>query len=152
MLSLQEKFAPSGICFGCGCKNSKGLQIKSYIKKKLIVCNWSPKSHHEAFPGILNGGIIGALFDCHSNWSAAHFLMIKNKASKMPCTVTASFSVNLLHPTPSNSNLFISASLNKISARSAEIKAEIHCNNLKTATCVGSFVSVLPNHPAYHRW
>jgi hypothetical protein len=35
----------------------------------------APEAHHEAFPGMLNGGIAGALLDCHSNWTAAHHLM-----------------------------------------------------------------------------
>ena len=30
--------------------------------------------------GVLNGGIIGALLDCHSNWTAAHHLMIATGA------------------------------------------------------------------------
>ena len=70
-ISLQEKYAPNGICFGCGCKNQKGLQIKSYISSDLITASWNPQKHHEAFPGVLNGGIIGSLLDCHSNWAAA---------------------------------------------------------------------------------
>ncbi len=66
-ISLQEKYAPKGICFGCGCKNKEGLQIKSYVKHDLIISSWLPKQHHEAFPGVLNGGIIGSILDCHSN-------------------------------------------------------------------------------------
>ena len=38
--SLQELYAPNGICFGCGCKNKKGLQIKSYAKDNLIISSW----------------------------------------------------------------------------------------------------------------
>ena len=36
-------------------------------------------------------GIIGALFDCHSNWAAAHHLMLRDGQSEPPCTVLASF-------------------------------------------------------------
>ena len=28
--SLQERYAPKGICFGCGCANPRGLRIRSY--------------------------------------------------------------------------------------------------------------------------
>ena len=31
----------------------------------------APEPHHLAFEGVLNGGICGALLDCHSNWTAA---------------------------------------------------------------------------------
>jgi hypothetical protein len=30
---------------------------------------------YEAFEGVLNGGIIGTLLDCHCNWTAAYHLM-----------------------------------------------------------------------------
>ena len=33
-LSLQDKYAPKGICFGCGCLNEKGLKIKDIVHLK----------------------------------------------------------------------------------------------------------------------
>mgnify|MGYP000477620052 CR=1 FL=1 len=45
---------------------------------RCLICEWESENHHEAFPGMLNGGIIGSLLDCHSNWAAAHFLMKEN--------------------------------------------------------------------------
>ena len=81
-ISLQEEYAPKGICFGCGCRNSQGLQIKSFVDVDKIICTWMPKKKHEAFPGVLNGGIIGSLLDCHSNWAAAyHIMKIQNLTS-----------------------------------------------------------------------
>src|SRR5438128_217711 len=92
---LQERFAPQSICFGCGPANPKGLKIKSIPEKDQVVADWQPESHHEAFPGMLNGGIIGALLDCHSNWTAAWHLMNQSKLDQPPCTVTADFHVRL---------------------------------------------------------
>ena len=63
--SLQEKYAPQSICFGCGPANDKGLRIRSFLDGGEVVLDWTPEKHHEAFPGMLNGGIIGALLDCH---------------------------------------------------------------------------------------
>ena len=37
-----------------------------------------PEEHHQAFPGMINGGIIGTLLDCHGNWTAAIALMDKS--------------------------------------------------------------------------
>ena len=71
--SLQETYAPDGICFGCGVKNEKGLRIKSYEDGAETVAEWRAEPHHQAFPVMLNGGIVGALLDCHSNWTAANF-------------------------------------------------------------------------------
>ena len=113
-LSLQEKYAPKGICFGCGCQNKKGLQVKSYIENNLIVSSWNSEKHHEAFPGVLNGGIIGSLLDCHSNWAAAYHIMLSQNLDQTPCTVTGDYSVKLKRPTPSNQSLDIIAKLSKI--------------------------------------
>ncbi|HSA92194.1 MAG TPA: PaaI family thioesterase, partial [Terriglobales bacterium] len=100
--SLQETYSPRGICFGCGPANEKGLRIRSFVGEKTgeVVAEWTPEPHHQAFPGMLNGGIIGSLLDCHSNWTAAWYLMRQAGASSPPCTVTADYAIRLLRPTP----------------------------------------------------
>src|SRR6476469_9288397 len=98
--SLQETYSPAGICFGCGPTNEKGLKIRSFAEGDEVVAEWHAEPHHQAFPGMLNGGIIGALLDCHSNWTAAYFLMKRDGLDQAPCTVTAEFHVKLLRPTP----------------------------------------------------
>ena len=102
LLSLQERYAPDNACFGCGPANPQGLHVRSFVEGDECVAEWTPQRHHEAFPGILNGGIIGTLLDCHANWAAAWHLMQKHGAKKPPCTVTADYAVKLLRPTPSN--------------------------------------------------
>ena len=150
--SLQETYAPNGICFGCGCKNSKGLQIQSYVNNNKIIATWEANSHHEAFPGVLNGGIIGSLLDCHSNWAAAYHIMLDQDLDQTPCTVTAEYNVKLKRPTPSNKPLDIIANLSKIDKNKAWIESSILVNNKIYATCSGLFVAVGEDHPAYHRW
>src|SRR5438034_5324515 len=108
-LSLQEKYSPEGICFGCGPANEKGLHIRSFPENGEVVATWHAESHHEAFPGMLNGGIIGALLDCHSNWAAATHLMRASGAATPPCTVTADFAVKLMRPTSSGEPVRLSA-------------------------------------------
>lgn len=39
-------------------------------------------------PGIINGGVVSALFDCHGNWTAAIALMDKAALPKPPLTLT----------------------------------------------------------------
>ena len=150
--SLQEIYAPKGICFGCGCKNKRGLQIKSYVEGSLIVSSWKAKKYHEAFPGVLNGGIIGSVLDCHCNWAAAYFLMKNQGLKTTPCTVTADYSIKLKRPTPSDATLLLSARLIKIQNNIANIESTLVANEKICAICVGTFVSVDSSHPAYHRW
>jgi len=150
--SLQEIHAPESICFGCGVKNEKGLHVRSFPENGEVVAEWKAESHHEAFPGMLNGGIIGALLDCHSNWTAAYFLMKRDGKDKPDCTVTADFHVTLKRPTPSDTKIFLRARVVESSGARATVEAELIANEKVCATCRGTFVAVQEGHPAYHRW
>jgi acyl-coenzyme A thioesterase PaaI-like protein len=149
--SLQDRYAPSSICFGCGPANDKGLRIKSRVEGGEVVCDFTPEPYHHAFPGMLNGGIIGALLDCHSNWAAAHHLMQSRGLDAPPCTVTADFHVKLRKPTPLGPVRLV-AKVAEASGDRVVIDAELLAGGEVTARCKGTFVAVKEGHPAYHRW
>jgi acyl-coenzyme A thioesterase PaaI-like protein len=150
--SLQETYAPDNRCFGCGPANDKGLRIKSFVKDGELVAEWTAEPHHVAFDGILNGGICGALLDCHSNWAAAHHLMKQRGESTPPCTVTADFHVKLKRPTPIGAPVHLVARVVESTDDRAVVEAELSAGGKITATCRGTFVAVTEGHPAYHRW
>lgn len=150
--SLQDRYAPNNRCFGCGPANEQGLRIKSFERGDEVVCEWTAEPHHEAFTGMLNGGICGALLDCHSNWAAARHLMLANGLEEPPSTVTAEFHVVLRRPTPSDAPLHLSARVVESTGTRAVVEATISSGGKLTATCRGTFVSVEEGHPAYHRW
>jgi acyl-coenzyme A thioesterase PaaI-like protein len=169
MLSLQDQFAPNLVCFGCGPANEKGLQIKSFVEGDKVVATFTPQPHHIAFEGMINGGIIGVLLDCHLNWTAAWHLMQKNKLEKPPCCVTAKYEVTFNFPTPSGVPLRLESWILESSERKAVVSGTIgpvldsesivHApansvasENQATALGQGTFVAVKPGHPAYHRW
>jgi len=151
-LSLQERYAPASACFGCGPANGKGLRIRSFARGAEVVAEWRPEPHHEAFPGMLNGGIVGSLLDCHSNWAAAHHLMKSQGLDQPPCTVTADYAVKLRRPTPTDGPLTILARVVESAEDRAVVEAELFAGEKVCATCRGTFVAVRPGHPAYHRW
>lgn len=150
--SLQEKYAPHNACFGCGPANERGLRIRSFVRGDEAVAHWTPESYHEAFPGVLNGGIIGSLFDCHMNWTAAWHLMQRTGADRPPCTVTADYSVKLLRPTPTDEAIELKVRVVESTDDRAVVEAELIAKGKVCATCRGTFVAVKPGHPAYHRW
>ncbi len=152
MKSLQETYAPTSACFGCGPANDKGLRIRSFAAGDELVCDWKPEPHHMAFGGVLNGGICGALLDCHSNWAAAIHLMKARHLDAPPCTVTAEFAVKLKRPTPLEATLHLRARVVESSGDQAVVEATISANGKVTATCRGTFVAVEEGHPAFHRW
>ncbi|MCB0419269.1 MAG: hypothetical protein KDD39_16605, partial [Bdellovibrionales bacterium] len=87
-----------------------------------------------------------------SNWTAAWHLMQKTKAATPPCTVTASYSIKLLRPTPTSGKVELVSRVVDSSDDKATIKAELIAGGKTCALCEGVFVAVTPGHPAYHRW
>jgi acyl-coenzyme A thioesterase PaaI-like protein len=151
-LSLQERYAPASFCYGCGPANEYGLHIRSFPLGDEVVAEWMPQPHHEAFAGVVNGGVIGTLFDCHSNWTAAYTLMQRSRADTPPCTVTSEYAVKLLRPTPSRALLRLSARPVEVAESRVVVEAALTAEGRLCATCRGVFVAVKPGHPAYHRW
>ena len=155
--SLQEQYAPNNACFGCGPANPNGLHVRSFVKDGEVVAEWKPEPKYEAFPGVLNGGIIGALLDCHCNWAAAYHLMKNAGADHPPCTVTAEYSIKLLRPTPTNGPISLSARIVDLGASPARtdratVEGTLSSGGKVCATCRGVFIAVKEGHPAFHRW
>jgi acyl-coenzyme A thioesterase PaaI-like protein len=151
-LSLQEKYAPQNHCWGCGPANAEGLRIRSFAHGEEVVADWQPEQKYEAFPGVLNGGIIGTLLDCHCNWTAAWHLMHASRQARPPCTVTADYAIKLLRPTPTNGPVHLSAKVVEATENRATIDGTLTAGGKVCATCRGTFVAVTEGHPAFHRW
>mgnify|MGYP001585238025 CR=1 FL=1 len=120
---MQEEHWPDKVCYGCGPSNAKGLHVRSFVVRDAVPrmdiatieassadgtaevlyteCCFTPEPHHAALPGVLNGGIIASVFDCHCNITAAHCLMRIAGGSSLPhMTVTADLRVQFKAPTP----------------------------------------------------
>jgi len=154
MLSLQERYGPDSVCYGCGPANPRGLHIRSFADEETgeIVAEWVPEPHHHAFQNVLNGGVIGTLLDCHCNWTAAYHLMERRGAAKPPTTVTADYHVRLLKPTPTDSPVRLRAKVVESADDRATVEGTLESGGVVTATCRAVFVAVRPGHPAYGRW
>ena len=151
--SLQERYAPNNACFGCGPANADGVHVRSFAHGDEVVAEWMPQQKYEAFPGVLNGGIIGTLLDCHCNWTASYHLMQESGADSPPCTVTADYAIKLLRPTPTDGPVKLSARVVESSADRATVEGTLFSSAGKAcASCRGTFVAVKEGHPAFHRW
>ena len=87
-------------CWGCGRNNTHGLQLKSYWEDEETVATFIPQEHHLAFPGILNGGIISTIIDCHGTGTANAAAQKLAKDGEKLMHVTASLSIKFKRPTP----------------------------------------------------
>jgi len=150
--SLQEQYAPNNACWGCGPANAHGLRIRSFARGDEVVAQWKPEPRYEAFPGVLNGGIIGTLLDCHCNWTASWHLMNKAGEDHPPCTVTADYAIKLLRPTPTGRPVSLSAHVVESTDNRATVEGTLIADGKICATCRGTFVAVKEGHPAFHRW
>ena len=153
--SLQDRFAPMGHCFGCGPANPDGLHIGSRADPadpSVLVAEFRPKPRHEAFAGVVNGGILGTLLDCHANWTAAWALMRARGGDHPPTTVTLEFSIRMRRPTPSDGPIHLRSRIVEQSEDRATVEVEVSSGGVVTATGGGTFVAVKPGHPAYDRW
>lgn len=150
--SLQKRYAPKSICYGCGPANNDGLHINSYVENDTLVCEWIPDPKYQAFPGMLYGGLIASLLDCHCNWTASHHLMNQNGLDKPPCTVTAELNVKYMAPTPATAPVRMVSRIVQSKDRRATVEGKLYSGDLLCATCSAVFVAVKEGHPAFHRW
>ena len=155
--SLQARYSPASRCFGCGPANELGLRIESREVEAAgapgeLIADWQPLPYHAAFDGVLNGGIIGTLLDCHANWTAAMHLMRERGLDRPPGCVTADYAIRLRRPTPTDQPVHLRAWPVEMDGDRVVVNAELSSGGIITATCRGTFVAVGPDHPAFERW
>ena len=123
-------------CYGCGSLNSQGLQIKSFWSGDEVLCAWRPQPHHVGYPGILYGGMIACVVDCHCTWTAVAYAH-RAAGVEMDGTirfpyVTASLTVNFRKPVPIDSAIELRAKVVEFGERKALVKCVV---TAKGVTC-----------------
>ncbi|KAK9820014.1 hypothetical protein WJX72_005151 [[Myrmecia] bisecta] len=115
-LPVQEAYTPQSQCWGCGpAAPDDGLKLRSYRIPGGLQANIKLAAKYQAFPGIMNGGVISSLFDCHGNWTAAIALMDRSSLPRPPLTLTAEMLVQYKEPTPPNVDLVVRSQVVQIS-------------------------------------
>ncbi len=120
-------------CWGCGRNNEHGLQLKSYWDGEETVAIWTPKEHHLAFPGILNGGIIATLIDCHTTGTANAAAHHELSDVDHFMYVTSSLSVKFLKPTPLDKPITLRARVEEKSENRIRVSCDLYSDGIKTA-------------------
>jgi acyl-coenzyme A thioesterase PaaI-like protein len=143
-LSLQDRWMPRGTCFGCGPANVQGLRLQSFADGEGVVAEWQAQAHHNAWPGIVCGGIVGTLLDCHTGAALGWALCLRDgldaqeplpwPLEKSPW-VTAGYSVQLRRPAPIDESLTLRARVLKLSDEEAVIEGALEARGKICATC-----------------
>ena len=129
---------PENVCFGCGTANPDGLQIKSAWEGELSVCHYEPREVHHGFPGLLCGGVLATLIDCHAMCTS---LAILCKEAGRPLeeitnfgAITGGLSIRYQAPTPTGDDVKLTAELVARKGRKLELLCTSHIGGVQTAS------------------
>lgn len=124
-------------CFGCGALNERGLQIKSHWEGDELACRWQPPPHHIGHPGVVYGGAIASVVDCHGIWTAlAEHCRAAGIAldAKAPAFVTGRLTVNYLRPADIGRPLELRARVLDRSERRSTVACRVLQGDVECAT------------------
>lgn len=146
-----QDFYPDDLahCYGCGRLNDRGLHIRSVWEGEEAVCRFDPRPEHIAVPGVVYGGLIASLLDCHGTGTAAAAMARargRTIAGDPPLRfVTASLRVDYLKPTPLGVTLEVRARAKEVGERKVVVEERLLANGEVCAR--GEVVAVLvPEH------
>jgi acyl-coenzyme A thioesterase PaaI-like protein len=116
-------------CYGCGQLNEHGLHIRSHFEDDVSVCRFTPREEHRAMHGIVYGGLLASLIDCHATGTAAAAATFAAGDELSPETirrfVTAHLGVDFLAPTPAGVELELRARTVEVKARKVVVDVEL---------------------------
>ncbi len=109
---------PGNVCYGCGKENHEGLKIRSYWEVEEAVCIWHSKDKYNGWKGILNGGVLATLIDCHLMCTAmaAAYRAEGRDIDSEPVYhyATASLNIRYLKPTSNDHPIEIRATVKEL--------------------------------------
>ncbi len=138
------------VCFGCGRHNPKGWHIQTRWDGKEGILRFTPDKDHAAYPGIVYGGLIAGIIDCHSIGTAvaAMYDAEERKPGTAPLIlcVTGNLNVTYLKPTPLGPELLLKAVVKEISAKKATVVCSLYAENETCAKAEVIAIRVSPKH------
>lgn len=135
---LQQAMPGEHVCFGCGTDNPEGLQIESRWEGDECVCHWQSEPKYNGWPGVMNGGILATLIDCHcmSTAMGAAYRAENREPGTEPRYgyATGTLTVKYLKPTPNDQPITLRAKVSEIKGRKTSITCDVFAGDTHTAT------------------
>lgn len=147
-LCLQEQAAPDFVCYCCGPAHPTGLRLRSFWNDDgtQVVARHTPRAEFVGFPGLVYGGLIAMLVDCHSGWTAMawHYRAEGRAPDTVPRVdcVTGNLNIDYLKPTPMGVELRLNAHVEGPLARKSRVICEVWAGELMTVRADNIFVRV----------
>ena len=140
--SIQDKWEDIGThCWGCGKNNEHGLQIKSCWIGDDAICIWQPKNYHVAMLGILNGGIIATVMDCHylntaNAWALRHLRELDKPY------LSGLFEIKYLRPASIEKPILLRARVKEMKGRKITVTCSLFSEGIEEECAHMEFVAV----------
>ncbi len=146
LFSLQERAAPDLVCYCCGPAHPTGLRIRSFWDEsgQFVLTRHTPRAEFTGFPGLVYGGLLAMLVDCHSGWTAMawHYRAEQREPETAPgihC-VTGNLNIDYLKPTPMGVELLIKGRVEGALSRKSRVLCEIWAGDVLTVKADSVFV------------
>lgn len=135
---------PGNICFGCGASHPEGLRIKSYWQGETSVCWWQPHQRFCGWKGVLNGGILATIMDCHSMCTAMAYAYRRENRTLGSTPIyryaTASISIQYLKPTYVEHKLLLRSRI--VEQKGKKTLLNVEASSLDVLTATGTVTAV----------
>ncbi len=126
----------TAICYGCGRNNAHGHHVRSFWDGTTGTATFMPEEYHTAFPGVVYGGLLASLIDCHSigiaSAAAYDHEGIDPSTQHEITHVTGNLNVNFLKPTPMGVELQLKATIKELTDRKAIVTCSVYANDVET--------------------
>jgi acyl-coenzyme A thioesterase PaaI-like protein len=114
-----------------------GLAVKTYWNGSEGTCRFTPGDDHLAYPGVIYGGLIACLVDCHSIGTAvaaAHDAEGRPlEAGPIILFFTARLEIDYIAPTPVGTELLLRATVEEATPRKSIVTCTVHANDVLCA-------------------
>lgn len=126
----------AAICYGCGRNNDYGLHIQTYWDGVEGICHFVPAPYHTAFPGVIYGGLLASVIDCHSIGTAIAAMYdaegrTPETSPEITC-VTGQLNIRYLKPTPDKTELSLRATIKELHPRKAFVLCSVFVRGEET--------------------
>lgn len=139
MTAVQDHYPDAfAQCYGCGRLNEAGLRVRTIRDGDSWVCRFTPRPEQRAIKGIVYGGLVASLIDCHATGTAAGAATLhagdEINQDDVRRFVTARLEVNFRAPTPMGVELELRAATPEVRENKVVVDVELMADGKVTAT------------------
>ncbi len=128
--------AELAVCYGCGHANPHEMGIRTHWNGSEGVCRFSPPPEQVGYPGIVYGGLLACVVDCHCIGTAvAEAYETEGRtpgAGPAIAFVTANLNLDYILPTPMGPDLELTARVTDKNGRKSVVECEVRADGHTT--------------------